>query len=62
MFGIFLIWFIAAIAAGIIAINKNRNAVGWALATFCLSPLMIIIILVLPKKEGSPEILAAPRK
>ena len=59
MLGIFIIWFIAAIAAGIIAINKNRNAVGWALATFFLSPLMIIIILVLSKKEGSPESLAA---
>ena len=59
MLGIFIIWFIAAIAAGIIANNKNRNAAGWALATFLLSPLLIIIILVLSKKEGSPESLAA---
>jgi hypothetical protein len=56
--GIFTIWFIAAIAAGIIASNKNRSAVGWAIATFLLSPLLIIIILVLSKKEGSPENLA----
>jgi hypothetical protein len=45
--GIFLIWSIAAIAA------------GWALATFLLSPLLIIIILVLSKKEDSPKSLAA---
>ncbi len=58
MFGIFIIWVIAAIAAGIIASSKNRNVAGWALATFLLSPLLIIIILVLSKKEGSPKILA----
>ncbi len=58
MHSILLIWVIAAIAAGIIASNKNRSAAGWALATFLLSPLLIIIILVLSKKEGSPRSLA----
>ncbi len=43
------IWIIAIIAAGIVASNKNRSALGWVILTSIFVPL-IIILLVLPEK------------
>lgn len=44
-----LIWIVIAIAAGIVASNKNRCAACWALVSF-IFPLLIILVLVLPAK------------
>jgi len=54
MFSLILISIIAALAAGVVAGNKNRNRAGWAIAAFFL-PLLLIIVLVLSKKEASSE-------
>lgn len=45
--GIFIIWVISCIVAGILANKKNRSVGGWVLLTLLLSPLCILILLVL---------------
>lgn len=47
-----LIWIIGAIVAGVVANNKRRNALAWVLGSLLLTPLLVIILLVLPTLEG----------
>lgn len=54
MFIVLLIWVIAAIAAGVVASNKNRSAAGWVIASLLFSPLLLIIILVLAPLPPAP--------
>ncbi len=37
-----------AIVAAIVAKNKGRSEVGWALASLLLTPLVILVLLALP--------------
>lgn len=37
--------------AGMVAAAKGRNAIGWFLLCFIFTPLLIIVLLVLPNKE-----------
>jgi hypothetical protein len=53
-----IIWGVAAILAVIIAGTKGRSEAGWAILTLLLSPLVLLILLVLPKLDPeapSPE-------
>lgn len=43
-------WIVCAVVAGIVASNKNRLALAWALWTLLLSPLLLLILLALPAK------------
>ena len=45
---IITIWAISAIIASIVAQKKRRDVFGWVLATLILSPLMVLVLLVLP--------------
>ena len=49
----FFFWIVCAVVAGIVASNKNRLALAWALWTLLLSPLLLLILLALPRKEPS---------
>lgn len=45
---IVLVWIIGAIIAAVVAKNKKRNAAAWVIGCVLLSPLIILILLVLP--------------
>ena len=45
----FIIWLILVIATGFLAKRKGRSAVGWVLAAIFLAPLVVLILLALPK-------------
>lgn len=55
MLFVFTIWVIAAILAGVIASNKNRSVGGWVIGSILLTPLIILILLALPKIENYYE-------
>ncbi len=46
-----LVWIIGAIVAGVLANNKRRNVGAWVLGSLLLTPLLVIILLVLPTLE-----------
>jgi hypothetical protein len=46
-----IIWVIAALLAVVIAGTKGRSEAGWAFLTLLLSPLVLLILLVLPKLD-----------
>ena len=48
---ILIIWIIFGIIAGCIAGSKNRSGFGWFLAVVLFSPLMILLLLLLPSIE-----------
>ncbi len=51
MLTIFVLWVVLAVVAGIVANNKNRSSVIWALLCFFLTPILLLILLALPKLE-----------
>lgn len=64
-----IIWIIGAILAGVIANNKKRSVGGWVLGSILLTPLLILILLVLPalpmpassiRGEDSPKVTEPP--
>jgi len=46
-----VIWVIGAILAGVLANNKHRNVGLWVLGSLLLTPLIVLILLALPKVE-----------
>ena len=52
---ILIIWLIGAIIAGIIANNKKRSVGGWVLGSILLTPLIVLILLVLPALTEKPK-------
>lgn len=49
---ILIIWIIGAAIAWTVANNKGRSTGGWTLAALLLSPLVVLILLVLPSIKG----------
>lgn len=47
-----LILIIGAIVAGVVANNKRRNALAWVVGSLLFTPLIVIILLVLPTLEN----------
>jgi uncharacterized RDD family membrane protein YckC len=48
-----IIALVAAVAAGVIAANKNRHTSTWIAWSFLLPPLLLVLWL-LPRREGPP--------
>lgn len=46
-----LFWILFAVCCGILANNKNRNVVGWAIGGFFFGIFALLIIACLPKLE-----------
>ena len=54
MLFVLAIWILAAVIAGVVASNKNRNAAGWAIAAFFF-PLIVLLVLVLPANPSQGQ-------
>jgi hypothetical protein len=54
-----LVWILGAILCGIVAGAKRRSVVGWALASFIFSPLLVLLALIavpaLPGRDERPR-------
>jgi hypothetical protein len=50
-----IVWTVAGIVAWMLAEAKGRSGVGWFFLTVLLTPLVILILLVLPSKKTDPE-------
>ena len=50
--GLFIIWFVVAITAAIVASIKNRSGLGWFLLCFLLSPLAILPLCLVRQRSG----------
>ena len=51
--GLLTIWIIGAVVAGLIASNKKRDVLGWVVASVFLSPIVALIVLVMPELPPS---------
>lgn len=48
-----IFWIVMTAVAAIVAGNKGRSRIGWGLATFLLSPLVVLILLALKPKAAA---------
>ena len=48
---ILLVWVILIIVVGVVAKNKNRDVGGWVVGAIFLAPVILLILLALPKLE-----------
>ncbi len=55
MFGVLVVWVVAAIIAAIIAEKKNRSIMGWVLLCVLLSPLALLVLLALEPLKNTVE-------
>jgi hypothetical protein len=50
---IFLFWFAASIAIGVVASSRNRSAFGWFVLSLFISPLICaFLVLALPAQQS----------
>lgn len=57
-----VIWITAIIVGMIVANNKNLSLTGAFFSTFCLGPVAVIILLVLPSKKAEKALAAGREK
>lgn len=54
MLSAIVFWFIFAVVVGICGSSRGRSGIGWFFLAALLSPvLMLILLLVLPRKGGA---------
>ena len=56
----FVIWFVFAVATGIVASSKGRSGFGWFILGCLFSLIALILVAVLPSQKTSPRDPNAP--
>lgn len=59
-FFVLVFWIAMAAVAGIVAANKGRDWFVWAALTFFFTPLVLLILLAMPKVERAGETKTCP--
>jgi len=52
LLGLLVFWVAGAVLAGVLSRKKNRNPVVWALGSFFISPLIIVVLIALSPLEA----------
>jgi len=50
-----LLWFVFAVAAGVLAKGKNRNVALWAILGILLGPFAILIVAMIKPAPGADQ-------